>query len=69
MRDAVEGAVRYVELGIRTGFDLGRGNGPINHFHSLSVTRAPAPFPSTLKRSIYSKRMVDDLAMGRIVQG
>ena len=58
--DAVEAAVRYVEAGIRTGFDLGRGNGPINHFHSLSVMRVPAPFPSTLKRSVYGKGVVDD---------
>lgn len=32
---AVRGAVRYVEAGIRTSVGLGRGNGPINHFHSL----------------------------------
>ena len=44
--DAVEKAVRYVEAGIRTGFDLGKGNGPINHFHSLGVNGLPSPFPS-----------------------
>ena len=59
MPDAVEAAVRYVEAGIRTGFDLGRGNGPINHFHSLGVTRVPAPVPSTLKRSVYAKGVVE----------
>lgn len=31
---AVKGACRYVEAGIRTAVDLGHGNGPINHFHS-----------------------------------
>lgn len=52
--DAVELAVRYVEAGIRTSFGLGHGNGPINHFHSLSM-RLPPPCPSTVKRSLYGK--------------
>lgn len=52
--DAVEMAVRYVEAGIRTSFALGHGNGPINHFHSLSM-RLPPPCPSTLRRSVYRK--------------
>lgn len=52
--DVVERAVRYVEAGIQTSFDLGRGNGPINHFHSLS-TRPLSPFPSTLTRRVYEK--------------
>lgn len=52
--DAVEMAVRYVEAGIQTSFDLGHGNGPINHFHSLSM-RLPPPFPSSLRRSVYGK--------------
>ncbi len=34
MRMAVRDACRYVEAGIKTSKDLGRGNGPINHFHS-----------------------------------
>lgn len=58
--DAVEKAVRYVEAGIRTGFDLGQGNGPINHFHSLGVNGLPSPFPSfpsTLtRRRVYCGR-------------
>ena len=52
--DAVEMAVRYVEAGIQTSFDLGHGNGPINHFHSLSM-RLPPPFPSSLGRNVYGK--------------
>ncbi|KAL8987561.1 MAG: hypothetical protein Q9177_003237 [Variospora cf. flavescens] len=32
MPHAVENACRYVERGIRTAPDLGRGSGPINHF-------------------------------------
>lgn len=28
-------ACRYVEAGIRTAKDIGAGNGPINHFHSV----------------------------------
>lgn len=42
MRRAVGGAVRFVEAGIKTSFDLGKGSGPINHFHSLcSLPFAP----------------------------
>jgi len=38
---AVKDATRYVEAGIRTSVDLGKGSGPINHFHSLKQM----PFP------------------------
>jgi hydroxymethylpyrimidine/phosphomethylpyrimidine kinase / thiaminase len=31
---AVRDSCRYVEAGIRTSKTLGKGNGPINHFHS-----------------------------------
>ncbi|KAK0099872.1 hypothetical protein ONS95_013301 [Cadophora gregata] len=41
MVQAVERACRYVEAGIKTATDLGRGNGPINHFHSTYTL----PFP------------------------
>ncbi|EEQ92004.1 phosphomethylpyrimidine kinase [Blastomyces dermatitidis ER-3] len=42
---AVRAACRYVEAGIRTSVDMGKGNGPINHFHSLySVPFAPGRF-------------------------
>lgn len=42
MRRAVGSAVRFVEAGIKTSFDLGKGSGPINHFHSLcSLPFAP----------------------------
>lgn len=34
MHDAVKSASRYVEAGIKTATDLGKGSGPINHFHS-----------------------------------
>lgn len=34
---AVRDACRYVQVGIETSFELGHGNGPINHFHSLQV--------------------------------
>jgi hydroxymethylpyrimidine/phosphomethylpyrimidine kinase len=40
---AVKGACRYVEAGIKTATDLGQGNGPINHFHS-SYTLPFAPY-------------------------
>lgn len=32
--DAVRAACRYVEAGIRTAPGFGKGNGPLNHFHS-----------------------------------
>ena len=32
--DAIQKACRYVEASIKTSIDLGRGSGPINHFHS-----------------------------------
>ncbi|KAK4138159.1 hypothetical protein BT67DRAFT_437510 [Trichocladium antarcticum] len=35
MPAAVRTACRYVEAGIRTAPGLGRGNGPLNHFHSV----------------------------------
>lgn len=50
--DAVELAVRYVEAGIMTGFKLGGGHGPINHFHSLAMKLSP-PCPSTLTRTVF----------------
>ncbi|KAF2729047.1 hypothetical protein EJ04DRAFT_503080 [Polyplosphaeria fusca] len=31
---AVDKANKYVEAGIKTSSDMGKGNGPINHFHS-----------------------------------
>ncbi|OTA93336.1 hypothetical protein M434DRAFT_395749 [Hypoxylon sp. CO27-5] len=33
--DAVKAACRYVEAGIKSAPGYGKGNGPINHFHSL----------------------------------
>ncbi|KAI5211123.1 hypothetical protein E4T38_01735 [Aureobasidium subglaciale] len=41
MERAVRAAGRYVEAGIKTSVDLGKGSGPINHFHSLNIM----PFP------------------------
>jgi thiaminase II len=41
----VRNACRYVEAGIMTSRDLGSGNGPINHFHSLQrLPFAPGRF-------------------------
>ncbi|KAI9368503.1 DNA polymerase family B-domain-containing protein [Aspergillus egyptiacus] len=45
MKRAVRSAVRFVEAGIRTSFQLGKGSGPINHFHSVySLPFAPGRF-------------------------
>lgn len=35
MKRSVQSAVRFVEAGIKTSPDLGKGSGPINHFHSV----------------------------------
>lgn len=34
---AVRSACRYVEAAIRTSPNLGKGSGPLNHFHSIQV--------------------------------
>lgn len=36
LHKAIEDACQYVETAIKTGFPLGHGNGPINHFHALA---------------------------------
>ncbi|KAL4797109.1 DNA polymerase family B-domain-containing protein [Aspergillus venezuelensis] len=42
---AVRNGVRFVEAGIKTSFQLGKGSGPINHFHSLyTLPFAPGRF-------------------------
>ena len=42
---AVTNACRYVEAGIKNSQDLGQGNGPINHFHSVQrLPFAPGRF-------------------------
>lgn len=42
MEQAVRAANRYVEAGIKTSYDIGKGSGPINHFHSTySLPFAP----------------------------
>ncbi|TPX22728.1 hypothetical protein DIZ76_014607 [Coccidioides immitis] len=42
---AVKEACRFVEAGIKTSVDLGKGHGPINHFHSVyTLPFAPGHF-------------------------
>ncbi|KAG0157095.1 hypothetical protein PDIDSM_4279 [Penicillium digitatum] len=42
---AVRSAVQFVEVGIKTSIDLGKGSGPINHFHSTyTMPFAPGHF-------------------------
>ena len=43
MKRSVQSAVRFVETGIKTSPDLGKGSGPINHFHSI-YTLSFAPY-------------------------
>lgn len=46
---SVRSAVRFVEAGIKTSVDIGKGNGPINHFHSVySLPFAPYAFQVSL---------------------
>jgi hydroxymethylpyrimidine kinase/phosphomethylpyrimidine kinase len=59
---AIRGAVRFVEAGIKTSVNMGRGNGPINHFHSLySLPFAPYrplfPGPFSSRCMIMAKRV------------
>ncbi|KAJ5724628.1 hypothetical protein N7493_006356 [Penicillium malachiteum] len=45
MTIAVRNAVRFVEAGIKTSVDIGKGSGPINHFHSIyTMPFAPGRF-------------------------
>jgi len=39
--EAVEIACRYVEQGIQTAIVRGKGNGPINHFHTMPAIKPP----------------------------
>lgn len=53
---AVESAIRYVEAGIRTSSPLGKGNGPINHFHSMMAKPSEeTKMESSLRRSVYGE--------------
>lgn len=48
---AVRQAIRYVDAGIKTSADLGKGSGPINHFHLLKrMPFAPYATPPYLRR-------------------
>ncbi|KAL8715083.1 MAG: hypothetical protein Q9220_001040 [cf. Caloplaca sp. 1 TL-2023] len=47
---AVENACRFVEAGIHFSKPLGKGNGPINHFHSLSMAEKPPGFESSMRK-------------------
>jgi len=71
MLEAVEKACRYVEFGIRTAPDLGRGNGPINHFHcwdmeqpgSLEEPKDLSLLPkSTLRTELWQRASVENLS-------
>ncbi|KAL3435942.1 hypothetical protein BDV09DRAFT_184725 [Aspergillus tetrazonus] len=45
LKRAVRNGVRFVEAGIKTSYDIGKGSGPINHFHSVySLPFAPGRF-------------------------
>lgn len=45
VQHAVKAACRYVEAGIKTSLGLGKGSGPLNHFHSIqTLPFAPGGF-------------------------
>ena len=62
--EAVESAIRYVEAGIRTSSSLGKGNGPINHFHSMTI-KSPGEAESSLRGRVYRRDKVPGSAAGR----
>jgi hypothetical protein len=60
---AVRSAVRFVEAGIKTSTDMGKGSGPINHFHSVyTIPFAPYVrlYPRKLEQDINWPSAVDD---------
>ncbi|KAJ3259827.1 hypothetical protein HK103_001718 [Boothiomyces macroporosus] len=40
-REAIVQAIEFVQIAIQTSFDIGFGNGPLNHFHSTSHIAIP----------------------------
>jgi hydroxymethylpyrimidine kinase/phosphomethylpyrimidine kinase len=56
VKNAVRSACRYVEAAIKTSPNLGKGSGPLNHFHALQVL----PFSTYVKcfRPFYSWRLI-----------
>ena len=51
--DAVERACRFVEIAIKTAPNLGKGSGPINHFHSVALQET---VKGSLRREDWTKR-------------
>jgi hypothetical protein len=39
--DAAEAGIIYVEAGIEHSFRLGKGSGPLNHFHNITQRLIP----------------------------
>jgi hydroxymethylpyrimidine kinase/phosphomethylpyrimidine kinase len=60
---AVRRACRFVEAGIKTSVDIGRGNGPINHFHSL-YTLPFAPYVLSFRLTYMGKKNVTNRGIG-----
>ena len=60
--EAVEKACQYVEAGISMSFKVGQGNGPINHFHSLSI-QPSKPFSSSLRKSTYQSKHASGIGL------
>jgi len=56
MLRAVKSACRYVEFGIRTAPNLGKGNGPINHF----LEDLSCPPKSTLRTELWEGVSIED---------
>src|SRR5271170_5173465 len=66
---AVRNACRYVKAGIKTSRDLGSGNGPINHFHSLQIMPfAPGHFVEYLLGREDVKTLWKDFTQHKFVQ-
>lgn len=61
LHEAVQNACQYIETAIKTGFELGHGNGPINHFHPLYSRCGSKSF----SKSASSPRLQDTESTGK----
>jgi len=74
MSQAVRAACEYVEAGIRTSSDLGKGSGPINHFHSsytmpfAPLVRLPSSEQSRQLINTFSGHFIDYLLAREDIQ-
>ncbi|PLW22833.1 hypothetical protein PCASD_14572 [Puccinia coronata f. sp. avenae] len=54
--DAVGAAIKYVEGGIQHSFQLGKGTGPLNHFHN--IIQRPIPIPTERQNYPFTSALI-----------